>query len=367
MIRVLHVSTPSGWRGGEQQVYNLVLMQQQSEDVVPLILCPEDSELSLRLAGDQLSVFNFQSAGILQLNLAGQIVRIVRQQKIDLVHTHDSHAHSAAIMSASFFGMKKPVVVHRRVDFPVSSNPFSHWKYNHPSVKNIICVSQKISEVTAPAIRNREKLSVVYSGIDLSRYAHVPNQNVIRKELSIPDDVKLIGNLSALADHKDYPVFLRTAELLLKEGHRMRFIIAGEGPEEDNLRNKIQERRLEKNVIMLGFRNDIKEVMQSLDVFLMTSKTEGLGTILIEAFAAGVPVVATDAGGIPELVKNEETGLLCKVGDTKALAAAVVRLCSNPELRQKITSGARNFAGKFSRIQTAAEILRIYRSILNES
>lgn len=366
MIRVLHVSTPAGWRGGEQQVFNLVVMQQQDKNVKPVVVCPSGSELEERLSHESVQVRSFHSKGIFKISLARFIAQCTSETSADIIHTHDSHAHTAAVISSALFGNKTPVIVHRRVDFPVSGNPFSKWKYNYPTVKKIISVSEKIRDITAPAIRDKNKLAVVYSGIDLNRYDNTDTLNVIRREFRIPEDVKIIGNLSALADHKDYPVFLETASILLKRNNRMRFVIAGEGPEEERIRKRIKELHLEKDVIMLGFRREIASVMQSLDVFLMTSKTEGLGTILIEAFAAGVPVVATSAGGIPELVKNGETGLLCQPGNAEELATAVEQMCSNNELRLKIQAAARNFAVKFSRAATEAATLSIYRSILNE-
>jgi glycosyltransferase involved in cell wall biosynthesis len=369
MIRVLHVSTPSTWRGGEQQVFNLSLMQSQGSDVLPMVLTPKSSELGIRLREQKVHVIEFDSAGVFKISLARTISQLCKAEKIDLVHTHDSHAHTAAVLSASLFGNATPLVVHRRVDFPVSGSPFSKWKYNHASVRKIICVSDMIRTVTQPAINASEKLEVIYSGVDPQRYAENSVENILRKEFGVGPEYLLIGNLSALADHKDYPTFLRTIPELGKRGLKAKYIIAGDGPDREKIVKLAQEMHVEDQIIFTGFRKDVVQVMLSLDVFLMTSKTEGLGTILIEAFLAGVPVVATRAGGIPELVKHGDTGLLCPVADVQCLADAVQRLVEDPKLRSDLSNRARTFAQQFSQEHTAARTLELYREVLqvNES
>lgn len=367
MIKVLHVSTPSSWRGGEQQAYNLVKFQHESDDVKPFVLTPQKSELSQKLTEAGIQQFNFSSAGIFRLKIAKEIARLCRQQKFDLVHTHDSHGHTAAVLSAAIFGNKTPLIIHRRVDFAVTPNIASRWKYNYHSVKRIICVSEMIRKITEPAIRNPDKLRVIYSGVDPSRYANSTTGNVIRQEYKISESALLIGNLSALADHKDYPTFLRTARILKDRGDiNARFIIAGDGSEKSKIEQQIKDLSLEDDIILTGFRKDIPAVMQSLDIFLMTSKTEGLGTILIEAFMAGVPVVSTDAGGIPELVMNEITGLVSRPGDAENLAASVTRIAKDPHLRKTLVERARNFAKNFTYSSTALKTLEVYREVLQE-
>lgn len=365
MIRVLHISTPTSWRGGEQQLYNLALLQHQSNDVQPLVLTPIYSELGKRLKKQGVEVVEFFSAGILKLPLAAKIASVCKSQAFDIIHTHDSHAHTAAVMAHTFFGITLPLVVHRRVDFAVSNSPLSNWKYNHQAVKRIITVSAMIRDITAPSLKRSDILKVIHSGVDPLQYAIAPEGNVLRDEYAIPDDVLLVGNLSALADHKDYPTFLRTVQLLKQRGLKAKYFIVGDGPEKQKIQQLSCKSGLEQDVILTGFRKDVVKVMQSLDVFLMTSKTEGLGTILIEALFAGIPVVATRAGGIPELIKHGETGLLCPIGDHECLADAVERITSDKHLSAEIIRRARTFAQHFSHEQTAAKTLALYHEVLH--
>lgn len=336
-MTILHVSTPASWRGGEQQAAYLVMaLRDQNFDQV--VLSIEKSELSKRLMEAGIPVASFSSRGFMDLEVARKIASLCTTKSFDIIHCHDSHAHSAAIMATLLFKNKVPVVVSRRVDFPVSGHPFSVWKYNHPIVKRIICVSETIRMITAPAIKDKDKLAVVHSGIDAGRYRQETHSKRLHTELGLPHSVKIIGNLSALADHKDYPTFIRTAGLILASDPDVHFIISGTGPRERQIRKLIRAQKLEKNIHMLGFREDPVSVMQSLDLFLITSVTEGLGTIVLEAFAAGIPVVATRAGGIPEMVEDGVTGLLANPRDADSLAKACLRIVHDPDLSNMNTA-----------------------------
>jgi glycosyltransferase involved in cell wall biosynthesis len=358
-MTILHVSTPATWRGGEQQVaYLATAFQQLNMDQV--ILCPEGAVLGARMMELNIPVASFKTRGSFDLMLARKISDLCKGKHFDIIHCHDSHAHSAAVVSAALFKNNTPIIVSRRVDFPVSSNPFSRWKYNHPSVKYIICVSDTIRTITAPAIKDLAKLSVVHSGIDLSKYSHASEERILISELGLHSNTKMVGNLSALADHKDYPTYLRTAAAVIKADPTIHFIIAGQGPEENRIKKMIRSLRLEANVHMLGFRSDIVEVMKSLDLFLITSRTEGLGTIVLEAFAAGVPVVATRAGGIPEMVEDTVTGLLAEPGDIESLKNATLRILQDPVLKNTFVQNALMRVQDFSYQATAEKTLAIY-------
>ncbi len=363
-MKVLQVSSPLSWRGGEQQAAYLTLALHQA-GIETVVLCPEGSVLSEKMKVKAIPVITFRSRGAFNLQLARKISDICRSESIDIIHTHDSHAHSGAVTSALIFGISQPIVVSRRVDFAVSENPFSKWKYNHKSVKKIICVSHAIQDITAPSIKDKSKLCVIHSGTDTGSYDFPLHENPLRKELSIDMGDKIIGNFSALADHKDYPLFLETARALLQRGLAAHFVIAGKGPEEGSIRSFIEKHGLSERIHLLGFRKDIPMLMKSLDLFLITSKTEGLGTIILEAFAGGIPVVATRAGGIPELVENGSTGLLADVGDSEGLQKAVFRIFEEPGLKERIVNNAALKVQEFSFRATAQKTIGIYKQVLN--
>ncbi|MFN0189153.1 MAG: glycosyltransferase family 4 protein [Bacteroidia bacterium] len=362
-MKVLHVSTPMSWRGGEQQAAYLVgALKEMKVEVT--VLTPNHSELSKRLQKDGINVINFESRGVLDLSLARKIEKVCRKHRFDLIHTHDSHAHSAAVLSAAVFSNITPIIVSRRVDFAVSSNLFSKWKYNHASIKKIICVSEMILKITAPSIKDKKKLAVVHSGINTSNYNFSLDSNLLKNELNLSQDALLVGNLSALADHKDFPTFLAVAKEVISANPKVHFIIAGSGDEKSGIEKFIEENNLTSRIHLLGFRKDVEKVMKSLDVFLITSKTEGLGTIVLEAFAAEIPVVATRAGGIPELVSDGITGLLVEVGNVDGCTLAVQKILSDRELKTKLVSNAKIKVQGFSFQATAQKTLSIYQEFM---
>ena len=204
-------------------------------------------------------------------------------------------------------------------------------------------------------------MHTVYSGIDLSKFS--PRNGNLRKELDISEDVKLIGNTSALADHKDYYTFLDACKRMLEVNNQLQFIVMGDGPMRDEIHAYAKKLNLGNKVIFTGYRKDIPDVLADLDVFLITSKTEGLGTSILDAFACRVPVVATAAGGIPELVEHKDTGLLCEVRDSEGIAKAVMQVVNEKGLAEKLCEGAFLKVQKFSKVETAKLTLSHYEEV----
>lgn len=359
---VLHVATAMTWRGGEQQVAYLT-SELQKKGVRQFVLCTADSAMEQYCIDHHILYFTAVKRSSFDISYAKKISDICKSNSIDLIHTHDSHAHSFAVYAAVLFSCKSKIIVSRRVDFKVSSNPLSRFKYNHKSVARILCVSEKIREITSEAVADTSRLVTVHSGIDASRFEGKVSTGKLHSEYHLAPEIRLVGNVSALAPHKDFPTFLRTVKLLKDQLKDVRWMIIGDGPEKEAVGKLITELALQDVVIMTGFRNDIPEILPELDVMLITSSTEGLGTTILDAFACKVPVVATAAGGIPEIVLHQKTGLLASVGDAVTLADAVQQLLNNGELRNQLVKGALQHLELFSREATAANTLREYVAV----
>src|ERR1051326_2761682 len=220
-MNILHISTPLSWRGGEQQLVYLV-EELNKKNISQWILGSRNSELEKYCRKNKISFISQDKPISISLFSAARILRLSKNLHIDLMHTHDSHAHSVSVLSAAVFGNKTPVVLSRKVDFPIKKNWFSRYKYNHSSVKKIICVSAAVKNILAPDIKRKETLSVVYDGIDISRFSYKPSA-ILRKTFSISENELIIGNVAALAPHKDYFPFVHTAEILLRKHITARF------------------------------------------------------------------------------------------------------------------------------------------------
>lgn len=359
MQRVLHVSSATTWRGGEQQLAYLIDALHLL-GVEQLLFCPRNSALAREAALRNWPCQTYIKGFSLNPLAAWNLACTARKWKADILHTHDSHSHGFACLAASWFGLRAPLIVSRRVDFPISGHVLSRWKYNHPAVKRILCVSEEIQRILQPDILDHSKLAVVHSGIDLGRFQQKPDGR-LRRELGIGQKTPLIGNVAALADHKDPFTFLRVAAQLSKLRPELRFVwIGGDGGLESEVRSLVKELNMSEKIAFTGFRKDLPFLLPELNVFLFTSKTEGLGTSILDAFAAGVPAVASRAGGIPEMVEHERTGLLAPVGDVAAFSQQVLRVLDEPALRSQLLQGAKQRVQAFSFEETARKTLEYY-------
>ena len=370
-FRILHLSAARTWRGGEQQLAYLAA-ELRKAGIRQWICCVKGSMMEAFCREQRFEFFTYRKGFPLNPLVGWRVKKLCKKLKIKILHTHDSHAHTFAMLSV-LLGNRTPLVVHRRVDFPIGGNFFSTWKYNHPQIKKIICTSHGIREVTVPGIRDVSKLTVVHSGIDFARFGlskdgrpigEATPKNRLREEFNVPDSQLVIANVAAIAPHKDYFTFVKTAEILLKNGLSARFFIIGEdGGEEEAIRNFIREKDLEKHFTLTGFRSDIPQLLPGVDLLLFTSKTEGIGGATLEAFACRVPVVATVTGGVPEVVEDGVTGFLAPVGDAAALAAQVQRMLEDETLRKRLIANAFEKVKHFTKEKTAVGVMAVYEEV----
>lgn len=348
-MKILHINSEKSWRGGEQQMANL-MHQLSKHKVENIICCKTNSEFSAYAKKNNISFCETKFKG-LKIKDALNIKRFVKKEKIDLIHTHSANAHTAAFYAA-IFGMKTPIVVSKRTDFPVKTQ----WKFDHHAISKILCVSQKIAQITKSGMENKEKVFTVHSGINPERFNI--EQIDLKKEFNITKP--LIGNCSAIAPHKDYFTFAQVAKLMPEA----QFIIMGDGPMEDEIKAYVKEQKIE-NIIFTGFLTDINKKLKSLDLFLMTSTTEGLGTSLLDAMLCEVPIVATRVGGIPEIVIHDKTGLSSKAKDVRDLAKNCKKILEDDELRARLVRNAKEQVLKdYTDEQTALKTLKHYKNIL---
>ncbi|MFB6257403.1 MAG: glycosyltransferase family 4 protein [Flavobacteriales bacterium] len=365
-MRVLHVSTPMGWRGGEQQLAYLYHWLEE-KGVQQSLLVPKGSALELHCQAWGMPFASFSGKGPLGLGVARALKALTNAYAPDLIHVHDAHGHTAAFLATLLFRQKLPLIVHRRVDFPVGKHFLSRWKFDHPAISRVIAVSEAIRGIGRKGVRQKDKWVTVRSGIDTSRVQERKDPTRIRKELGLASDIPIIGNIAALADHKDHFTFLRTARTYFDKGKRGVFVILGDGPERSSIEAERHRLGLEDGVRVMGFRDDVLELLSGFDVFLMSSKTEGLGTSLLDAMAASIPIVSTNAGGIPEILCNEQNALLREVGDAKGLAESLVHLLEHPDQREQLVKDGLRTAERYSCQNMAEAVLSVYSSVLDRA
>jgi glycosyltransferase involved in cell wall biosynthesis len=357
MSRVLHVDTARGWRGGQNQVLLTAEgMAARGHEVA--VACRAGGELEARSRGAALDVRPLPFRGDLWPPAVAALTSLLRGFRPDVVELHDPHAISAGLLAARLAG-RPPLVAVRRVDFPLRGR-LSRTKYR--SCDRVIAVSAAIREVLRRARVEEDKLRLVPEGV--KDRSPTPGGREALRELGVPEDAPVVGNVAALTDHKDHATLLRAAALVARALPRVRFVVAGEGEERERLLALRAELRLLDHVVFAGFRRDLDRLIPAFDVFCLSSHLEGLGTSLLDAMAFGRPVVATAAGGIVDAVADGVTGRLVPVRDAEALAGALLDLLKDPARRQAFgRAGRARFLERFTADRMVEGTLRVFAEL----
>lgn len=257
------------------------------------------------------------------------------------------------------------VIVSRRVDFRIARNPLSRLKYRH-GIDRMVAVSDRVARVLREDGVDAGRVTVIRSGVELRRSGSARSRAALFEELGLPIDARAIGNVAALAPHKDQACLLRAARRVVDRIPTARFLIVGEGELEGALKRLRETLGLEQEVLFTGFREDVGDILSALDVFVLSSYLEGLGTSVLDAMAYGIPVVATRAGGIPEMVCDGGNGFLVPVGDASRLGDRICEVLIDSSLRRHMGERARCTAERFDIRETIRRTEALYRDVVGE-
>lgn len=362
-ITSIHIDTARTWRGGQNQV--LLTATGLSEMGHPAILVANKrGELAQRVT-EGLRFVPFSPRSEFDVRAAWQLARIFAAVRPSVIHLHDPHGVALAAMALKMpqaAGIKPLVVAARRVDFRLKQHAFSRWK-NH-KVDVWIAASNLIADLLVRDGIPRDRIAVVHEGVNISRIDKIPVVDA-HAAFFLPHNAPLVGNVAALVPHKGQRHLIGAAARVVREVPDARFVILGEGELRESLERQIKDLGLERHVVLGGFRNDVIGIIKSFDVFVMSSITEGLGTSILDAMACAKAVVGTRTGGIPEAVRDNETGLLVPPHDEAAMAAAIVRLLKESALRARLASSGRQRAAEYFGVDRMVnETLHVYESRL---
>jgi glycosyltransferase involved in cell wall biosynthesis len=357
----LHIDTARTWRGGQNQVL-LTVLGMRALGHRAMLVAHAEGELRQR-AREGLELIALAPRTEMDLSAAWRLSRLIKQLGPDVVHAHDPHgvAMAALALSMSTQLAKPPLVAARRVDFHLKGNALSRWKYRQ--VDCFICASEAVRRMLVADGVPAARAVTVHEGIDLGHVDAAPAAD-LHADLWLPHGSPIVGNVAALVPHKGQRHLIEAAAIVVTRVPDARFVIAGEGELRPVLERQIKEHHLEKHVFLAGFRPDILSVHKGFDIFVMSSVTEGLGTSLLDAMACGKPIVATTAGGMPEVVEDGATGLLVPPRDHQAMAAAIVTLLTSPDLRARMgAAGLARVRARFSVGRKVQDTLEIYRRV----
>lgn len=342
-MRLLQVTASRVWRGHEQKIIYLYEAFRDFGYVEDQwIVCIKDSELHEVAKSKNMQVIALDYEGEYSLKFAKNLKKIADEKRADILFIHNSESHTLSVLSSLFYGLKIPMVLCRTLIKRVDTNFLRKWKYNYKGIKKIICVSHPVVNVLKYAVKDHSRMCVVGSVTDIHKFKFT-NTGILHQEFTIPEGHLLIGNIAAYTPMKDLHTWVRTVSELHKRGFKARYIIIGTGPQEQEIRELARELGVEDEIIFAGFRKDIPQVLPEFDLFLFTSNNEPTGGVLLEAYACRVPIVAANAGGIPEVVQDGETGLMAEVGNPVDFADKIEKLAADKALQATLTENGYNF------------------------
>ena len=301
------------------------------------------------------------------------LIRLIRREQPDIVHTHTAKAGFVGRLAAKLTGV--PVLVHTfhghvfHSYFGYLRTKFFLWleRLLAKFTDVIITVGeQQRKEIIGYKIAEPDKVISVPLGLDLKPFVNSSSHSdLLQRELSLEPDILLVGIVARLVPIKNHLCFLRAARVVADKMDNVRFLIIGDGELREHLEQKTRELELESKIIFMGFQHNLTKIYSGLDVVTLSSFNEGLPVALIEAMAAGKPVVSTDVGGVRDLILDGDNGLLVPSNDHRALALAILYLLGKPGRRTIMgQAGRRKAYPLFDKNRLLEDIDRLYRNLL---
>ena len=359
-MKVVHLETGKHVYGGALQV--LLLVEGLSRrGIGGVLVVPQGSDLEEEARRRGLPVRPLPMAGDADLAFPFRFRRLLREEAPDLVHLH-SRRGADTLGALTTKVARLPTVLSRRVD-----NPETGWSLGakYRLFDAVITISEEIRRVLLEQGVPAEKVRCVHSAVDPRPFEDPSDPEVFRRDFGLGKDDRVVGMAAQFIPRKGHEVLLEAIPSVLDVHPHTRFLLFGKGPLESEIAGRVGEMGLETAVLLPGFRPDLPSLLPHLDLLVHPATKEGLGIILLQASAAGVPIVASAAGGIPEAVADGENGILVPPGSPRALAEGILRLLADPERARALgQEGKRRVRDRFSVEGMVEGNLAVYQELL---
>lgn len=361
-MKILHVEGGRHLHGGAYQVLQIArgLVERGHQS---LLACPRGSEVAAAVPAD-VELQALPMHGDADPLIALRLLRLLRRTRPDLIHLHSRiGADTWGGIAGRLAGI--PVVHTRRVDNP---EPRLVVAVKYRLHDRVIAISEAIARVLVSEGLEPAKLRVVRSAVDPERWSGPCRRTEIAGRLGVPADALWIGVIAQLIPRKGHQLLLEALPPLAAAYPRLRVLFFGRGGLAADLQRRINDTGLAGMVLLAGFRDDLPEILPCLDLLVHPATMEGLGVSLLQAASAGVPIIASNAGGIPEAIRDGENGLLVPPGDVTALREAVGALLADPVRRRALGQGGRRLMATEFSVQAMVEgNLCVYRELIAEA
>lgn len=362
MLTILHSESSAGWGGQENRTIHECMGLKKLGDHV-ILLCKPESRIGAKARSLGIEVRTHSLRSTHDISALAYALSLIKTEKVDVVSTH-SGTDSFIVSLAARLSRRKPAIVRtRHLALPITSkSSYSILPMRVVTVSDYVR-SHLVEEKGIPG----EKVVSIPTGVDTKRFDPAGTPGTLRDELGVGVDVPLVGTVAILRRKKGHHVLLDAIPEVLKSFPNARFVFAGDGPQRHNIEARIRTLGIGGNVTILGLRGDVPTVLKGIDLFVLPTVQEALGTSILEASAMGKAVVATRVGGTPEVIEDGKTGLLVEPEDSGKLAAAIVTLLNDAPLRGSMgKEGRRLVESDFSTERMVEKMHALYHGMVGE-
>lgn len=364
-MNVLHLSAAKNWGGGENHIENLCFELQEMIKVKNIILCVRNASFHQKIKDKDFHVETAPMLIKLDLRYTAKILRVCKKYEIDLIHIHDSTALALAVMATNL-GKLPPFVLSKKTSFPIKDRSRTLYKYNHPQIQKILCVSEKTKEVTSNSVDDVSKLVTVYHGTRINKTEKAPFN--LREKLNIPQDKIIVGTIANHIRAKNLKTWVEMINFTIniKKEKKFHFVQIGSYSDRSpKYIQRIKELNLGSHISFLGFIPDAAALIPQFDISLLTSQSEGIPQFIYESFYYNVPVISTNVGGIPEIIEDGINGMLSNPYEAQCLADKLIALSQDKNLMEKfIKLSHQKLIENFTTRKMAEHTLAEYKKVL---
>lgn len=339
-LTIVHTETSKEWGGQEIRIFT-EMQAMKDRGYRMFLAAPSYSEIYKRCEQAGFDVFPLSDNRLLMPLGILKLKRLFEKENVKIVNTHSSRDSWMGGIAARM--AKVPLILRtRHIDVSYPNKFFSRIAYSELP-HHVLTTSEKIVSSLKEELKlDPERVSCIPTGIDFKRF-NPDITSTLREELNIDVNEKIVGMISVIRSWKGHEYFLEAAQKILKKHNDIRFIIVGDGPRRDYINQEIQRLNLGSAVMMLGYREDVVDVMAGLDVLVLPSYAhEGIPQIILQGLAMNKPIVATRVGGIPEIINHGESGLLAEPQNSDSLAEKILQFTDDLQWARRLAHKGRS-------------------------
>ncbi|HBO83778.1 MAG: hypothetical protein A2073_00270 [Deltaproteobacteria bacterium GWC2_42_11] len=359
-LTVLHTESSKGWGGQENRTLKESIGLKRLGARV-MIACPHDSRLAVIGADNNIEIKTVEMKNSVSPSAVFSILKIIKEEGVDIVCTHSGKDSMLGAIAGRLSRRKPKIVRTRHLALPITSKiTYSVLPHRVVTVSEYVR-KYLVEEKGIPA----DKVISIPTGVDMERFNPDTVKAVSREELGVPSNAILVGAIAIFRRKKGHHTLLEAIPEVLNRFPETIFLFAGDGPQRKNIETRILELGISDNIRLIGLRKDVPEVLKAIDLFVLPTLQEALGTSFIEAMAMGKPVIGTRVGGVSEAVKDGVSGILVEPENPDALANAIISLLGDRDRMKEIgIAGRKIVAENYSVEGMSRKLYDFYMSIV---